>query len=543
MWRSISVLLFLVCLSAFAVEQGPLEFGENEVKVGVRRPQVFRAESFGNMELELVLSPAKNLSLSLTGPYGAPRYGEQDEGKPVTTWSPRAGQDKLTGKLNLEKPGIYRITLTRSEGEMEETTLTAKCVKNCERPSLSPKELFAALDKSPETRPIRAELDTVLEELIPEKTVRGLIKKDIRKHLGEIVADTTRSPLVPPLFTFSPSLRPLLPGQEGRALPAPKVIKDIDFIEYLGDCTVDRTAALPDVTPKVPGLKYGHYLDQRLTDCMIAQSQKLAALMTALAPEKDSMVAWHTLKKIHLIGSVMELAEALIAEGHTIEVRNERTFANFIALAFDGKDTHWPLWIDSGLKLKSGKTFNLPLGHGQHTWYIEGPTVNARVSFFLGMYGAGFFPAIDRRPGWTGMRSYYRVPSRGKANKEFVLSTLFEAAKFFRDNREESTRLKLPLDGYGYTGVCMNSTAKIEYATRGSVTLYPLVRARELDKIASPIPYDADMTFAELEKPEVRRDTIRRILATIPFALDDKQLVDEDFRRDLAELQAELNGK
>ena len=78
----------------------------------------------------------------------------------------------------------------------------------------------------------------------------------------------------------------------------------------------------------------------------------------------------------------------------------------------------------------------------------------------------------------------------------------------------------MPADGYGYVGVCNDSNTTIEYATRGTITAFPLLRAKELD--AQPdlgdgldaavraLPKDADGLVD-------RRDALRRAVSMQPF--------------------------
>jgi hypothetical protein len=51
-----------------------------------------------------------------------------------------------------------------------------------------------------------------------------------------------------------------------------------------------------------------------------------------------------------------------------------------------------------------------------------------------------------------------------------------------RNHVERSTvAAGMPADGYGYVGVCNDSNTTVEYATRGTITAFPLLRAKALD--------------------------------------------------------------
>ncbi len=80
-----------------------------------------------------------------------------------------------------------------------------------------------------------------------------------------------------------------------------------------------------------------------------------------------------------------------------------------------------------------------------------------------------------------------------------------------------------PADGYGYLGVCNDSNATIEHATRGTITTFPLMRAAELDSLP-PLGDGLDATVRALPKDgdglANKQDALRRALAMQPFASD-----------------------
>ena len=210
-----------------------------------------------------------------------------------------------------------------------------------------------------------------------------------------------------------------------------------------------------------------------------------------------------------------ELAQALLDAGHTIEARNERTYANFLSLTFGDVNVRWPVWLDTGATLPSGDNLVVPMGHSHHAWRISGPDVNARVMFYLGISGAAFFAQTDVRPAWTG-------ETLAPASND-VAATFDWAARYLARNRAERTTVAagLPADGYGYVGVCNDSNAVIEYATLGTITAFPLLRAASLDTqaplgdglddILHTLPHDADA---------LAPDAIRRVAAMTPKRCD-----------------------
>ena len=192
-------------------------------------------------------------------------------------------------------------------------------------------------------------------------------------------------------------------------------------------------------------------------------------------------------------------------------------YANFLSMIVGDKDLIWPVWLDTGIQLSTGDSFNLPVGHSQWAWRISGPVVNTRVTFFLGISGAGFFGQTDARPPWSGT-----IAASTDTSAEVVTATADAASEYLRRNHVERTTVAqgYPADGYGYVGVCNDSNATIESATRGTVTAFPLLRARSLDAdpdlgdglddVVRALPKDAD----GIDDPQ---DALRRAVAMQPF--------------------------
>ncbi len=102
-----------------------------------------------------------------------------------------------------------------------------------------------------------------------------------------------------------------------------------------------------------------------------------------------------------------------------------------------------------------------------------------------------------------------------------MLKTLDAASTYLRRIRTECTTVGAgrPADGYGYLGVCNDSNATIEHATRGTISTFPLMRAAELD--SQPALGDGlDATAAQGWRIANKQDALRRALAMQPFAAD-----------------------
>jgi hypothetical protein len=199
-------------------------------------------------------------------------------------------------------------------------------------------------------------------------------------------------------------------------------------------------------------------------------------------------------------------------------------YANFLSMIVGDKDLIWPVWLDTGIALSTGDSLTIPIGHSQHAWWISGPVVNTRVTFFLGISGSGFFGQTDQRPAWSGTitSSDVTVTSAQSADYAYLLATADAASEYLRRNHLEATTVAagMPADGYGYVGVCNDSTATLEYAARGTISEFPLMRAKELDDqpdlgdglddVVRALPKDADGLVDV-------HDALRRAVAMQPF--------------------------
>jgi hypothetical protein len=105
---------------------------------------------------------------------------------------------------------------------------------------------------------------------------------------------------------------------------------------------------------------------------------------------------------------------------------------------------------------------------------------------------------------------------------QYLLATVDAAATYLRRTRIERTTVAqgMPADGYGFVGVCNDSNAIIELATKGTVSAFPLLRAKSLDD--SPDLGDGlDATIKALPNDgdgiADSRDALRRAVAMQPF--------------------------
>jgi len=500
------------------VEAGPVD-GTVAIALDHRVP-AYRVESYGGTKLAIDLSGKDaDAYLIVEGPLakdgdgvavgGGTVVAEDDDGGP--------GSDAHLD-LTLAAPGVYRIlagtyeSLGQGQAASGSLTLSVACSESCYRAQIDQKTFVRSVASQPG---FEDAADAELAQLIPDAAVAQQMADQLHTILASPSLDgLDRFPTIP--LSAIGALRPAL-GAIPSSTPKPDEVITGELEQLLGACTPDRS--LPaDLDPRLPGVKYGQFPSKTLAPCQFAHSATLAQILTSLAAQNGSQVTYHGMT----ITSPRELFEALVKTGHTIEIRNERMYANFLSMIVGDRDLIWPVWLDTGIHLSNGETLTIPVGHSHHAWRISGPVVNTRVTFFLGISGAGFFGQTDTRPAWSGTVTATDVTATSTDNLEYLLATADAAAEYLRRNRVERTTVAqgMPADGYGYVGVCNDSNTTIEYVTRGTITAFPLVRAKELDSEADlgdgldaavrALPKDADGLTDE-------RDALRRAVSMQPF--------------------------
>ena len=507
------------------VEAGPAPVGAALDLTLDHRVPAFRVESYGGTKL----------AIDVKGKAGADAYvivegplAKDGDGVAVGAGAVVAEDDdsgygrnaKLTATL--DKPGVYRIlvgtyeSLGQGEAAEGQVSLEVACSANCDRGGIDQKTFVKGL----QARGAGAFVEMAKGELAA--LVHDPATADaLGRQLDAILADPElkgldRFPTLP--LAQIGLVRPAL-GQIPADPPKPDRVISGELTALLGECKPDR--AVPDpIDARLPGVGYGQFPSRTLSPCQFAHASTLAQILTSLAANNGSSVTF----KGKTLRSPRDVFAALVDSGHTIQVRNERMYANFLSATVGDKDLIWPVWIDTGIRLSSGESFTIPVGHSHHAWRISGPIVNTRVMFYLGVSGAGFFGQTDNRPAWSGMvtQSDVTVSATG-ADLDYALATVDAATAYLRRNRIERTTVAqdMPADGYGYVGVCNDSNATIELVTKHTTSAFPLLRAKELDNAASlndgldaavrALPKDADGLADQ-------RDALRRAVAMQPFA-------------------------
>ena len=399
-------------------------------------------------------------------------------------------------------------------------------------------QLVIELEKSGQLDVLWETLRAQIAQKIPNPEAQDAFLAPLREFAKS--ADASRLSRFPtiPLMNIG-NLRPLLGGLGNESPPRPSSPMKGTLESLLGKCDSPRPEPVP-LRPDLPLLRYGHFPDLSLSECTNDRSIKLARILTALA-DGESEIRYNKKR----ITSPADLIRALATGGHEILLSNEQTYANFLAFTWGDDYVVMPAWLDTGIRLKSGQNLLVPMGHSHQSWRINGPLFeDVRVAFYLGSSGIGFFPQVDDRPKWTGLKKLYTISSRD--DLDTVVKAADLALKYYRHALiERATVAKsYPIGGYGYIGVCNDSNAYIELLTRGTTSVFPLLRASELDargnaEILSDLRKLPKDTKADLSAPVVRSDFIRRILNMVPYDLDSEFIVDEQLRRQLKEAATE----
>jgi hypothetical protein len=215
--------------------------------------------------------------------------------------------------------------------------------------------------------------------------------------------------------------------------------------------------------------------------------------------------------------TIDDAVRALVASGHRIQIDNARYFADFLGLAYNGATVRAPVWVDTQIPLPDGGTLKMPAPHAHHNIYVSGPLVNAHLKFYMGIdNGTAFRVQSNITRHWSGGNPVYTYDSNADADKVVKLLSLGGALR----KKWMAAGADKPALGYGTIGVCTDSTAIVEYAMEGTVTLFPLAHpksdaaADDIDAILAKLPSDVDGFDPA--------SALARIKSTMPFAsLDD----------------------
>jgi hypothetical protein len=296
-------------------------------------------------------------------------------------------------------------------------------------------------------------------------------------------------------------------------------------------CNVDREAWQPKpLDPNFPSIKRGHYLNPAYSDCDLARSIEMARVLNQLVQYPGSVSYQGS-----PLSSIADLTEALASDRYSLSVASVRVYADFIALSLDPaqqdpKYVVWPVYLGTGITLSRGRDLAVPAGHSE--WVLTMTNEDgafARVAFYHGTSGIGFFPKITERPEWTGERSLLSFDvetAEGYARTRDVLTAIQDYLSYFSYERA-SLAPTLPADGYGYLSVCNDSAAVIELmiGEREHSSTWPSGRALELPRLASRPQTNDRQVIEALGRLRNDFDQIafegleQRILEMTPYAI------------------------
>jgi hypothetical protein len=167
--------------------------------------------------------------------------------------------------------------------------------------------------------------------------------------------------------------------------------------------------------------------------------------------------------------------------------------------------------VDTGVIVPGqGRKLRVPVSRSQHEIRVEGPLVNAALSFYFGIDGkTEFRPIVTRDQSWTlgrVARTYRGDPMLEVIRLAGTIIATYDTV--------QAAHPGLPFGGYFALGVCNDANALIELAMQGETTLYPLTRDpslfpadTEVGKLAGRAPVDG--RFGE-------PTDVRRVLTTLP---------------------------
>jgi len=416
-------------------------------------------------------------------------------------------------EVTLTEPGAYRLLVGSYEAFHEQVTTTSgafelgfTCMQGCQMQQITLAQLLTGLKAELGDEAVRQLISGGIASLFPDPTAAAAVAAQLEAVLASPGA-VEAFPVLP--MNLLSAVQGIFEAPD-TAVPQPAAVH-FDVAQILTEGCTARRAELEQVHPAVPGLMTGSIADYSLDDCSLQRAQAFADVLNNLALENGSSVT-HEGKTYSTIDEVIR---ALIAAGHKIVVSNDRFFADFMGLSYKGKAVIASAWLDTGIPLPGGGTLALPSPHTHHTFVVSGPLVNAKIMYYMGVSGGVSFRAVANvRSPFTGLRSSYTIDSDKQAEEVVRLFTL--AGKLRRRWADEARNRQLPAEGYGILGVCNDSTALLEYALKGTVTIFPLAHppfegtpADELDTLLNALPSDA-LGF----EPE---EALTRIEATLPF--------------------------
>jgi hypothetical protein len=272
------------------------------------------------------------------------------------------------------------------------------------------------------------------------------------------------------------------------------------------------------------GMSWGDRLDKTKA-ARAADSQRLADVLEAVA------VGTLDVEGFDMARFPASFVETLTAQGHHVQVVDQRLAANFGDLERNGRPVATPLWVATGRQLADGEPLLLPVPHAQLVLLVRGPKVNADVTFYPsldiagdGSGGARFRADLTTDQAWTGG---WIAHTYEKDQAVRALELMLTMRRALDDKVQQKA---LPLDGYFALGVCTLAPAVVEQALFDKTTLWPLTHDAkyfdsdsELDRLVRALPSDGRDDKAP-DDARLSGSVPWRTLREVPFPLLAKQL-------------------
>lgn len=411
----------------------------------------------------------------------------------------------------LEERGAYRILVGTSSsfkgkaGAAGGVVVDAKCLANCDLPEIPLADVVADLKAKVGPEALERALDAHLAQSVQDPELRARISAGVHQAVSG-GGDVSALPVVPmSALGAAQVIFDRAPSQGARPAEGPSVVS-LDDVKK--GCAVTREKLAP-VNPSLPGLETGEPADYSYDDCSLARLEGLARVLNAVSLGNGGALVDGAAR----YESVDAVVRMLIESGHHVVVDNSRYYADFLGLSYEGKTVMAPVWVDTGIAIPGGGTLRVPAPHAHHNVFVDGPVFRGQLKFYLGAFGGGtaFRAQSNLTRHWSGGRAQYTYDSATDADK--VVKVLSLAGDLRKKWQAEGR--SLPNDGYGTLGVCTDSTAVLEQAMEGKVTLFPLAHPKvttprdDLDRVLQKIPSD----LAGFEPG----DATRRIRTSLPF--------------------------
>ncbi len=279
-------------------------------------------------------------------------------------------------------------------------------------------------------------------------------------------------------------------AKAGKLPPTPAKVRQLPRIVHLDKLDLDGIKRpVPELKEIAPGLFQGDVassLDDTQAKRNIAGAEIFDRLAgNALLPRGEKLTVVYNGKRC---ASVETFLAALKADGCTVRARVDYRAADFASLkvknpaAPDGVvDVPAGILVRTGIKDARGNEAVLPAVHGELIFEIrrgpttKGPAFDTDFKWYQGEPNTGFFPwNVSRRSTWLGKNTAVTFDGDAAVNAARLAGTLGDVIN------SAAAKLGLWGNGYGATGVCLDSVAVIEQVLTGTATGWPLLMRDQL---------------------------------------------------------------